>query len=247
VTALPDQSDSSGHPEGWYRDPWNEILIRYWDGRAWTGYTANALLGTVRGQIVAAYAKPSGGWASGYLIARLATVAVLVDAAFAGFVTWERSDAVLVAEPEGDDPRVRAAAALRSWGGRKSVYDLMELPEMPALQWTCRELHDAGLLTTVDGRTKLGKQVKKWAAEPESQAFVRRRLHATMSGADRSPDAIAAALLVRYGDLRLFQSLRPYDQLPKVVEAYLSAAQPRLGPAGWIIDSYRHWDWTKRD
>lgn len=28
-----------GPPPGWYRDPWGQAVWRWWDGRAWTGYT----------------------------------------------------------------------------------------------------------------------------------------------------------------------------------------------------------------
>ena len=27
-------------PPGWYRDPWGQVSWRWWDGRAWTGYTS---------------------------------------------------------------------------------------------------------------------------------------------------------------------------------------------------------------
>ena len=27
-------------PSGWFPDPWNELGVRFWDGRAWTGYAA---------------------------------------------------------------------------------------------------------------------------------------------------------------------------------------------------------------
>ena len=31
---------AAGKPAGWYDDPWRVTRLRYWDGRAWTGYTA---------------------------------------------------------------------------------------------------------------------------------------------------------------------------------------------------------------
>ena len=27
-------------PTGWFPDPWNQLGVRYWDGRSWTGYAA---------------------------------------------------------------------------------------------------------------------------------------------------------------------------------------------------------------
>jgi hypothetical protein len=27
-------------PAGWYDDPWRQARLRYWDGTAWTGHTA---------------------------------------------------------------------------------------------------------------------------------------------------------------------------------------------------------------
>ncbi len=27
-------------PPGWYGDPWRQTRLRYWDGTAWTGHTA---------------------------------------------------------------------------------------------------------------------------------------------------------------------------------------------------------------
>lgn len=29
----------NGPPAGWYTDPWHGAVVRYWDGRSWTGYT----------------------------------------------------------------------------------------------------------------------------------------------------------------------------------------------------------------
>ena len=41
--AFPDRSASgrsAGWPANWYPDPWQQVRWRYWDGRAWTAYTA---------------------------------------------------------------------------------------------------------------------------------------------------------------------------------------------------------------
>lgn len=27
-------------PAGWYACPWNNTMLRWWDGQQWTGYTA---------------------------------------------------------------------------------------------------------------------------------------------------------------------------------------------------------------
>ena len=33
----------SGVPAGWYRDPYGYPLLRYYDGRSWTGHTTGVL------------------------------------------------------------------------------------------------------------------------------------------------------------------------------------------------------------
>lgn len=33
-------------PEGWYRDPWGQQTLRWWDGQAWTGHTSDGVAST---------------------------------------------------------------------------------------------------------------------------------------------------------------------------------------------------------
>ena len=34
------QATAAAPPPGWYPDPWRQARLRYWDGRAWTGYAS---------------------------------------------------------------------------------------------------------------------------------------------------------------------------------------------------------------
>ncbi|HKP90989.1 MAG TPA: DUF2510 domain-containing protein, partial [Thermoleophilaceae bacterium] len=34
-------AEPGSHPAAWYPDPWLAARLRYWDGNAWTGHTAD--------------------------------------------------------------------------------------------------------------------------------------------------------------------------------------------------------------